>query len=738
MQNYQASVTGGSETTQYMFSGGWMKQDGIALGSDYQRFSARINVDTNITKWLKLGVQSSLSHSKKNNTIDNGNVIETALRQLPEMPARNPDGSWGAQEENQLATYYSNPLADALTKENYEKGLQALFNAYADFKIYKDLTLRIEYGGSYDYNNSYQFTPELDLGTWKSTSSGSRSASNGSYWSFKQYLTWRHEFKRNNVEVMVGHEAQESSWENLWGSRTGYIFNSVHELDVADMKTAKNGNSKNSSSIESYYGRVNYSYDDRYLLTATLRADGSSAFGPANRWGWFPSAAIAWRFQNESFLRDVDWMTNGKLRLGWGLVGNQNAGSYAYGATMNSVATAWGTGFYPANYSNDKLKWEQTKSWNIGLDLAFLNNRIEFILDLYHKTTDNLLMQAALPAYVSGVITSPWVNTGSLQNKGLEITLNAIPVSNKNFSWKSGITFSLNRNKVLKLYTESTGIPGTIGGQAYTYTTVGEPVAQFYGYNVIGMFTEENDFYRKDANGNFMLDADGNNQFVAIPENKTVDPSTGIWYGDYIYQDVNEDGVIDEKDRIYLGNPEPKFTFGFNNTISWKDFDMNIFFTGSVGNKVFNYLGQQQSNPCDRWVMLKSVRDFAKVEMMDPEGEKTLDNMYVSNPGSATYRIDQTSSNNNNRMSNKFVEDGSYVRLKNISLGYTLPVKLTKRWGIENLRFYVNIQNLFTITNYKGYDPEVGSYNQGVLLRGIDYARYPSQRIYTFGLNLNF
>lgn len=737
MQNYQLSVTGGTEDTQYMFSGGYMKQEGIALGSDFQRFSARVNIDTNIASWLQVGVQSSLSNSKKNNTIDNGNVIETALRQLPEMPARNPDGSWGAQEENQLATYYSNPLADALTKENYEKGLQALVNAYADIKFYKDLSLKIEYGGSYNYNNSYQFTPELDLGTWKSTSSGNRSSSNSSYWTFKQYLTWRHTFNRNNIEAMIGHEAQESSWENLWGSRTGYLFNSVHELDVADMKTAKNGNSKNSSSIESYYGRVNYSYDDRYLLTATLRADGSSAFGPSNRWGWFPSAAVAWRFQKESFLREVDWMTNGKLRVGWGLVGNQNAGSYAYGATMNSVATAWGTGFYPANYSNDKLKWEQTKSWNLGLDLAFLNNRIEFIFDLYHKTTDNLLMQAALPTYVSGVITSPWVNTGSLQNKGLEFTLNAIPISNRDFSWRSGITFSLNRNKVLKLYTESTGIPGNIGGLAYTYTTVDEPVAQFYGYNVIGMFMEEDDFYRKDANGDYILDAQGNRQFVAIPENKTVDQGTGIWYGDYIYEDVNSDGVIDEKDRIYLGNPEPKFTFGFNNTMSWKDFDLNIFFTGSVGNKVFNYLGQQQSNPCDRWVMLKSVRDFAKVTMIDPDGEKTLENMHVENPNAKTYRIDSSSSNNNNRMSNKFVEDGSYLRLKNVSLGYTLPRKLTKSWGIDNLRFYVNIQNLFTITKYKGYDPEVGSYNQGVLLRGIDYARYPSQRIYIIGLNLN-
>ena len=346
-------------------------------------------------------------------------------------------------------------------------------------------------------------------------------------------------------------------------------------------------------------------------------------------------------------------------------------------------------------------------------------------------------MQAALPTYVSGVINSPWVNTGSLRNKGIDITLNAIPISNKDLSWRTGITFSLNRNKVLKLYTESTGILGNINGQTYTLTTVGEPVGQFYGYNVIGMFKEENDFYQKDANGDFLLDSNGNKQIVAIPENKTLDQGTGIWYGDYIYEDVNGDGVIDEKDRVYLGNSEPLFTFGFNNTISWKDFDLNLFFTGSVGNKVFNYLGQQQSDPTDRWVMLKSVRDFAKVTKIDPEGEATLENMHVSNPNASTYRIDSSSSNNNNRMSNKFVEDGSYLRLRNIALGYTLPGKLTKKWGLNNVRFYVNIQNLFTITKYKGYDPEVGSYNQGVLLRGIDYARYPSQRIYTFGLNVN-
>ena len=738
MQNHQLSVSGGNDVGQFLISGGYLKQDGIAVGSDFQRFSARINADSKIGKWLQVGVQSSFSRTQKNNTIDDGNVIETALKQLPEMPARNPDGSWGYQETNQLATYYSNPLADALTRENYEKGLQLLINGYANVNIYKGLTLRMEYGGSYNYNNGYFFQPNLTLGSWSQTSKGSRSASNSSYWSFKQYMTYMNTFaKKHSLNVMVGHEAQESSWENLSAGRTGYLFNSVHELNVGDEKTATNNNQKGSSSIESFYGRLNYTFDDRYLITATLRADGSSTFGKDNRWGWFPSLALAWRFKQESFLKDVSWLSNGKLRFGWGLVGNQNAGAYAYGAKMASVATAYGTGFYPDNFANSKLKWEQTKAWNIGLDLTFLNNRIEFIFDAYLKNTDNLLMQAALPTYISGIITSPWVNSGAMRNKGFEFTLNTVNISKKDFEWTTGLTFSLNRNEVTRLYTESTGIQGKINDLTYTYTTVGEPVAQFYGYQVIGMFEKEDDFYQKDINGEFLLDAAGNRMIVALPEGKEVNEDTGIWYGDYKYKDVNDDGVIDEQDRSYLGNPEPKFTFGINNNWRWKGFDINLFITGSVGNKVFNYLAQQQSNPTNRWVTLKSVCDFAKYDLIDPDGERTLSNMHMTNPGASTYRIDQATANDNSRMSNIFIEDGSYVRIKNLAIGYTLPKKLLQKVGIENFRVYFNVQNLWTITKYNGYDPEVGAYNQNVLLRGIDYARYPSQRIYTFGLNLS-
>ncbi len=737
MHNHQLTVSGGTESTQFLISGGYTSQDGIAVGSSFERFTARINVDTKVAKWLKVGAQSSLSTTKRNNTIDDYNVIETALRQLPEMPAKNPDGSWGYQEDNQLGTYYTNPLADALTRENYNKGLQAIVNAYADINILPGLSARIEYGGTYDRNNSYYFQPEMVLGQFKQNSNSRRDASNSQFTSFKQYITYMKDFGKHGLNFMAGHESQESSWENLSAGRQGYLFNNIHSIEVGDLKTATNGSSNSSYAIESYYGRLNYNFDNRYLLTATLRADGTSTFGPDNRWGWFPSLALAWRMKNESFLKSVEWVSDAKLRFGWGIVGNQNAGSYAYGSVMSSVATAWGTGFFPGNFSNNKLKWEETKSYNVGFDLALFNNRLEFIFDAYLKNTDNLLMQAALPSYISGVISSPWVNTGELRNKGFEFTLNTVNISNRDLTWTSNLTFSLNRNKIMKLYTESTGIQGNHQSQTFTYTTVGNPVAQFYGYKVIGMFEKEGDFYLKDKNGDFILDSAGKPRFVAIPEDKQINEGTGVWYGDYIYEDVNGDGVIDEQDRTYLGNPEPKFTFGFNNTITWKGFDFNLFLTSSIGNDAYNYLAQQQSDPTNRWATLVSVSDFAKLGLIDPEGERTLDNMQVINPGCSTYRIDASSSNQNSRPSNIFVEDASYLRIKNLSVGYSLPKSLIGRIGIENLRVYCNIQNLYTFTNYKGYDPEVGAYNQSVLLRGVDYARYPSQRMFTFGLNVS-
>ena len=737
MQNHQVGITGGNDSGKYAISLGYLSQDGIAIGSKFERLSARVNFDTKITKWLDVGLSASVSRSKQVNTIDNGGLIATAIRQLPEVPVKNADGTYGTQSENIYGTYFSNPIAEALMRENYSKGSNVYANAYAIFKLVKGLDFHLEYGGSYNYSNAYQFTPSYDYGYFNQQSSSYRGASNGYNWLLKTYLNYNLKLGKHSMNAMAGHESQENGWESLSGSRTNFFLNSVHELNVGDALTAKNNSSKNSGAIESYFGRFNYNFADRYLMTFTLRADGSSNFGPNNRWGWFPSLAFGWRINNESFMKHVKSIDNLKLRLGWGIVGNQNAGGYAYGTTMASIATVWGTGFYAGNYANENLKWEETKAFNAGLDLAMFKNRIELIFDTYYKKTDNLLMQASLPAYVNGVISSPWVNVGAMTNKGFEVTLNTVNISHKSFTWRTGITFSLNRNKVTQLYTKSSAISGYVGSDLYTYSVVGEPVGQFYGYHVIGMFKKADDFYQKDAKGNVLLDKNGDKVQVAIPEGKTIKENE-VWIGDYQFEDVNNDGVINEKDRKFLGNPEPKFTYGLNNTFTYKNFDLNVFICGTYGNKVFNYLRQQYTNPMSNSGLLKEVTGLAILKKVDESGDNTLENVYVANTNATVQRITMYDANANNRMSNRFIEDGSYLRIKNISLGYTFPKAWLEKVQVNSVRLYVNVQNAFTFTKYKGYDPEVGAYNYSVTTRGIDYARYPSQRIYTFGLNVEF
>lgn len=755
MHNHQVSLSGGTDKVRYAASGGYLGQDGIVLGSDFNRATARVNLDVDAAKWLSFGINSSLSTYKQTNTIEktnvnslDDNVLMIAVKQYPDVPVRNADGTFGYVDKSKYdtgGTPISNPVSDALTRERYNKGTDVSFNAFGDIKFYRDLTLHVEYGQSLNFNKTYAFVPFYDFGTYVQQSSGSRDASQSRYSSFKTYLTYNHSWGSHSLNVMAGHEAQESRWENLNASRDSYKFNSVHELGSGDASTAKNGSGVSENAIESYYGRLNYNISDRYLLTATMRADGSSAFGPNNRWGYFPSVALAWRASQETFLKDVSWLNNLKLRLGWGLVGNQNAGNYAYGATMATVSTIWGAGYYMSNFSNSNLKWEKTNSYNVGIDLSLLRNRVELIFDAYVKKTDNLLMHAPLPSYVvgstdtsSGLITSPWVNVGAMQNKGFEFTLNTVPVSTKAIEWRSAITFSLNRNKVTQLYTDDAAIAGNIGGQLHTYTTVGNPVGQFYGYKSKGIFSSEDDFYLKDKNGDYMYDKDGSRRMVAIPEGQNVKEGE-VWYGDYIWEDLNGDGVINEKDRTYIGNPNPDFTFGFTNTLTYRGFDLSVFINGSVGNDVYNYMNERLTNPYDLTGKLSINKDYARVELIDPNGSRTLQNMHVSNAATArVQRITTSSANTNNRVSDRFVEDGSYLRVKNITLGYTLPSAWVKRLQLSNVRIYASLQNLFTITGYSGYDPEIGAYNQDVKLQGIDFARYPSQKIYTVGISINY
>jgi TonB-linked SusC/RagA family outer membrane protein len=759
MQSHQLAVTGGSEKTTFAVSGGYLNQDGIAIGSNFERYTMKLRVDNQPRKWLKLGTNILGSRSKQVITVEEANLINTTLEQTPDVPIKNPDGTWGGPDENIYGEYVSNVVAEALLRENERKNSQLIAGAYADITLLKGLVLRSELSGNISFSNKYYFVPTYKFGQVENvTNSSERGVSNSIYWNMNNYLTYSAQLGKNhNYSIMLGHEASESNWENISGKRINFFTNNIHELDAGDLETAESYSSKGSNARESYFGRLNYSFADKYSLTATMRADGSSKFGPDKRWGYFPSFAIAWKIHNESFMQNISQINHMKLRFSWGLIGNQNIQDYAYGSPLGNRVTVWGTGVLPQRIANPDVQWESTQETNVGMDLYMFGNRIEFIADAYLKKTDNLLMDLQLPTYAgsaggdyTGAIEAPIVNIGALENKGFEFTLNTVNVDRGGFTWTTGLVFSLNRNEVLKMTSDSTVINKLVGSTILTRTKVGEPVGLFYGYIIDGMFNTADDFYMKDENGNYILDDEGNHVLVALPvDAQEIDP-TQVWVGDYIFRDVNGDTVITEADRTYIGNPNPKFTFGFNTGVTYKNFDLSVYFNGVYGNKLYNWTRRNFEDPMSNRGVLKSVKDFARIGVynpgltVDPETGETKDpdeiisNVYVINAGTEISRLTNYDANDNNRVSDRYIEDGSYLRIKNVVLGYTLPHKIVNILKIDRLRLYMNIQNLYTFTRYTGYDPEVGSINQDMLMTGIDNGRYPSQRIYTFGVNVNF
>ncbi len=737
MTSHNISVTGGSDRATYSISAGYLNQDGIAIGSGFKRLTLRGNTDAQVKKWLKASLSFSLTDSKQEVGADN-NIIMNALMQQPSVAVRSADGSFDGPDDVYMPV---NAVALAEMRENYNKKMNFRINGSLEATLYKGLTFKTELSADYNLNKFYYYEPDYTFGKLENnTRTGRWTKTDTKYWSWRNILTYQNTFaEKHAVNVMVGQEMSQSHWENQVSTATGFLTNSTHDPSAGDITASTGNGTQNDNSIFSYFGRAFYSYDDRYLVTATLRRDGSSRFAKGNRWGWFPSAALAWRVSNEKFMaKTSNVISNLKLRLGWGSTGNQNVSDWAYMAMLSSKSTPWGTGVLNGNTPNPDLKWETTTSWNVGFDLSLFRNRIEFIFDWYYKKTDDLLLQLPLPAYIGsygqGAASNPWGNVGSMSNQGVEMTLNTVNIDKGGFQWRSSFTFSLNRNKVISLDTESASIDKTfqIGSDVLTVTRTveGKPVGQLYGYKVIGRFDKAEDFYYKDANGVVKP--------VAIPEGSTISES-GTWIGDYIFADINGDGVINNQDCTFIGDPQPDFTYGIGNTFSWKGFDLSIFFNGSYGNDILNLTGRELSDVRVNSNLLKECAGYAKLGVIDPNlPDNDFRNLYVTNPGSRLPRLSASTTNANNRVSDRYVEDGSYIRLQNISLSYTLPKSLVTKLKLQNVKVYMNLQNVYTWTNYSGYDPEVGAMYGDALMTGVDYGRYPSPRIYTFGLNISF
>ena len=740
MTSHNVSVTGGSDKITYALSAGYLDQDGIAIGSGYKRQTLRGNTDAQIKKWLKGGFTFSLSDSKQETHANEGSIILTALRSQPSVAVRSADGTFDGPDDQWMP---DNPVALAEITRNYNKKLNVRANTYLEATIIKGLTYRTELSAEYNNNKYYYYMPDYKFGVKTSDTRTSRwTSTNTKYWSWRNILTYANTFGKHSINAMLGQEMSHNHYETQVTSATGFPSNTATDPSAGNNDSSTPVGYQDNSSIFSYFGRAFYSYDDRYMATFTLRRDGSSMFADGNRWGWFPSAALAWRVSGEKFMKNLRWVNNFKLRAGWGSTGNQNVEQWAYMALLTTYPTSWGVGVLNGNNANPDLKWETTKSWNLGFDLSVLNNRIDVVFDWYYKKTNDLLMRLDLPAFLGsgagsnyGVAANPWGNVGSLRNTGIEFTINSVNIQKKDFQWTSNFVFSLNRNKVLSLDTETGTLPRSfqVGSETATVTNtvVGQPIAQFWGYKVIGRFDKPEDFYYKDAQGNVKQ--------VALPEGCSIGKN-GTWLGDYRFADINNDGVIDNNDQTFIGNPEPKFTFGFGNTLSWKGWDFSFQFTGSYGNKILNYNRRQLEVTGSTSNLLTTALNYARVEKIDPNGPDDFRNYFVSNASSTNMPrlYTESYSNHNNRVSDAYVEDGSYIRLQNISLSYTFPKKWIEHLFLTNVKLYMNIQNVFTITKYDGYDPEVGSLWGDALKNGIDYNRYPSPRIYTFGINVSF
>lgn len=757
---HQVSAQGGTDKVKYYVSGNYMDQDGTIIGSEFKRYGARVNLDSQLKSWLKLGLSANYSNTDQRllKADQEDGVITYALTTRPDIPIYDVNG--GYTSISQQGVTNPNPVALALMDDILYKQNLLTGNVFAEVTPIKNLVWHTEIGYSFNWDRGEVFKPTVNLGTWtRSKNYNSVQKSTGSFVQFKNYLTYSGSFGKHSFTAMLGQECWKSKWDNARTEAQDLPTNSIHNPSLGDPSTFKISNGFGTSAMASFFTRETYNYDDRYLLTYTFRRDGSSNFGPDNRWGSFHSVAGAWRFSNEEFVRKFagKWLSNGKLRLGWGQTGNSNIGSGKWSSDMSSIGTGLGTSYRPLRIANLNVHWEKQEQTNIGLDLGLFHDKLGITVDIYKKVSNDMLMPMQLPSYMgtsgntSSALAAPFGNFGSIENKGLELTINAHPVSTKNFSWDSEFEISWNKNKLTKLSgTSSAAILGV--GQwndVVSKSDVGQPLFQFYGYVTDGVYTSYEDIENSPKPVSYG-GSDGYNKYNTV------------WVGDVKYKDISgpdgkPDGKIDENDRTYIGNPMPKYTFGWTNTFRYKDFDLSIFVNGSVGNKVYNYIRMKLDAMKSVWQNQSStVLNRSHITAIDPNKDYSngykghnanvvynwyddIDNVQVANPTSipAAHLNDP---NENTRVSDRYIENGSYLRVKNITLGYTFPKQWIKHIGLENVRLSCNIQNLWTITGYKGYDPEIGASTSDMngYVYGLDNGRYPSPTVYSFGLNVTF
>ena len=696
MQNYTVSYSGGNEKSHYYVSGGFLDQSGIVKSVNYRRFTFQSNSDAQVLKWLKFSNNITFSADTKKSGSYN---IGDALKALPIYPVKNEDGSWSGPDGN--SEWYGstrNPIGPTELNKSQTDGYNFLANLTAELTFTKWLKFKSTFGYDAKFWFIDNFTPKYN---WKPTPTEETSRYKSDNKSFTylwdNYFLFDHTFaEKHRVGLMAGMSAQWNTNDYLNAQKNVFMFDNVHEMDNGEEMYAIGGN-ETEWALLSYMARVNYSYEDRYLLTATIRRDGSSRFGKKHRWGTFPSVSVAWRASQEKWFPKNDYINVLKVRAGYGLTGSQaSVGNYSYLASYNTSVYPFGissgnqTALVSSTLANPYIHWEEVAQTNIGFDASLFNSRVMFSFDAYLKETRDMLVKASIPI-TSGFedTTTTYTNAGKVRNQGIEMSLHTINLTGE-LGWETNLTATYNKNKIKDLNSDVPYYINQINNSYVTMLAKDYPINVFYGYVTDGIFQNQSEV----------------NTHAVQP---------GAEPGDIRFRDLNNDGVINDSDRTVIGNPNPSWLFSMNNSLSYKGFELSVFLQGIAGNKIYN------ANNIDNTGMAAAYNQTTDV-LKRWQGEGTSNSMPRAVFGDP---------NQNTRVSDRFVENGSYLRLKNITLSYTFPKQWLQKAQIENARLSLSCENVATITGYSGFDPEVG-------INGIDQNRYPISRTFSLGLNFNF
>ena len=724
-QEHQISFTGGDEVSRYTISGGYKDQKGIIIGTDLKRYTGRINYERNILKNLLIGVNATGAYSNLEGlrNVDHDNSGQTAkwaanswMSALitPQTQAiYNADGSFNYSPTpisqdlfiRDGQTVVGNPISDLYNIKTSTSNTRVIANAFAEWEVIKNLKLKANIGADLSNTKQNNYSPSYTTTGLEHNGVASVGDNRTNVWQAEFTASYDNTFKRlHHINLLGGYTTQRTdrsgfatTVRNFANDDTGYDNLS------AGSDLYRSTSDRIISTLQSVLGRVNYSFDSRYNASLTLRADGSSRFAKDHKWGWFPSAGFSWNIDKEKFIhlgKQVDFL---QLRLSAGIVGNQEIGDYQFAATVSPTETPFiyngqeTVAYYIVNKANPDLKWEKTASYNIGISSGFFQNRLNVTLDAYYKKTSDLLLQVPVEG-VTGYATA-LRNAGSVTNKGIELEIGAVLIDRKDLKWNVNGNIAHNKNEVTSLG-QATSIIPSIGGATLGYISplivaVGEPLGTFYGYKFAGIVQSEE-------------------------QAATLTPQTinKLEPGNPYYEDVNGDGVVNTEDQTILGNAQPKFTYGLNTTLKYKQFDLLIAIAGSYGNKLYNGLATRLTKGSTYYNSLAVVADRWTPTHPSNEIQKASNDLTVVSDS-------------------RYVENASYLRVKNIQLGYTFPVPQITRDA--RLRLYLSLQNFFTITNYSGYDPEGGrngASEQSGIYQGIDMATYPTAKTVQLGINV--